>query len=390
MTPPRSSRWPCLLASALLILLVACTSGSDDSTQPTPASPGTSSGTTGGCRLQADADVNGVHGNEFAGVTAGSPDDVWAVGSHFEVSKSGPLAQHWNGSAWQTILQGGQRFGRLQLTDAIPLGADGAWVVGFTATGAGSLKWDGASWTEVPGASGLTGAVFLGVDAVSPTDLWVVGKASASGGYDIPIAQRSRGSSWTTVAVPMPPGIAAGLRDVVVTGKSSAWAVGWSVDNDKLFRPLVERWDGERWTVHPTPRPPGDALLSGVAATGPNDVWTVGWSWEGDATTSLVLHWDGTRWSRVALSGDGATAKLASVTAEGDEVVAGGQALDANGILQPVVLGFDGSGWTDHAASVDTGGGDVEGVALIGNRGMIAVGSQIGADGYASLVQSGC
>jgi hypothetical protein len=386
MASPRSARL--LVPVLVLMVLGGCTSGSDDVSDPTPTGP--TGVTTATCRLQADKGVSGVDGNHFAAVAFVSPNDVWAVGSHFEVSKTGALAQHWDGSAWDTVLAGSQRYHGLQLTDVAAIAHDDVVMVGFSGGGAASLRWDGSSLSATPAARGFAGATFLGVAARSATDLWAVGKATAAGGYDIPIAQRSDGSTWRAVTVPKPTGIAAGLHDVAVSGSDSAWAVGWSVDDQKVFRPLVEHWDGHAWTIRSTPAPTGDALLSGVAAAGPDDVWAVGWSWKEDAATSLVLHWDGSAWSSVRLPGSGAAARLSTVAAEGDQVVVGGQAANDAGIRQPIALRLHGTTWTEHATPIEPGGGGFQGIALAGRDGMIAVGSQLGADGYASLVQTGC
>jgi hypothetical protein len=163
------------------------------------------------------------------------------------------------------------------------------------------------------------------------------------------------------------------------------------VDNDKVFRPFVERWDGQRWSITAVPHPDTDALLSGVAAVGLNDVWAVGWSWRGDATKSLTLHWDGHTWSRVPLPGpDGQTARLATVTVAPDLVGVAGQASDQDGILQPVAFKRSGGTWVDQALPIQPSGGGFQGMMFLGDRGMVAVGSQLAADGYGSLVQKGC
>jgi len=287
-------------------------------------------------------------------------------------------------------MAGGDGFPSLQLTDVAALSADDVWAVGFSDSGASSLHWDGTAWTELSGARG-SGALFTGLAAPSPTDLWVVGKAKGAGGYDAPLVERSNGSSWTAVPVPAPDGIAAGLRDVSASGARSLWAVGWSVDRGKVFRPLVERWNGKRWSIVTVPHPDGDALLSGVAVVGPDDVWAVGWSWHGDATTGLTLHWNGQSWSPVSLPfASGQVARLATVTSAGDVLGVAGQAPDENGILQPVAFSLSGSTWTDHAIPVEPGGGGFQGLLVLDNQRMVAVGNQIESDGYGSLVQEGC
>ncbi|MDP9300897.1 MAG: hypothetical protein M3P43_08410 [Actinomycetota bacterium] len=390
MASPRIGRALHVLLVAPLIVATSCVFGSKSSASGTPTTSSAST-SAGGCLLQTDPAVSGIHGNQFAAVAGSGPDNYWAVGTHFEVTKSGPLAQHWDGSSWDTAMAGGKKFHGMQLNDVGALAPNDVWAVGFSYGGASSIHWDGTSWSELPGARGHPGSIFLGLAAVSPTEIWAVGKASGAGGYDVPIIERSDGSSWTTVAAPVPDGIASGLRDVSASGARSQWAVGWTVDNDKVFRPFVERWDGQRWTIVAVPHPDADALLSGVAAVGPDDVWAAGWSWRGDATRSLTLHWDGRTWSRVPLPGrDGETARLATVTATGDHVGVAGQAPDQDGILQPVAFTLSGSTWVDQAVAIEPSGGGFQGLIFLGDQGMVAVGSQLAADGYGSLVQKGC
>ena len=39
------------------------------------------------------------------------------------------------------------------------------------------------------------------------------------------------------------------LKDVAVTPDGGAWAVGWSVHDEGVTRPLIERWDGTGWST---------------------------------------------------------------------------------------------------------------------------------------------
>ena len=390
MAPPGIGRALHLLLLAPLMVASACVFGSKSS-----ASTSSQQSSPGGCLLQIDTAVSGIRGDLFAAVAGSGPDDYWAVGTRFEArteaSVPGPLAQHWTGSKWETVLAGGDRFPSLQLTDVAPLSVDDVWAVGFSDSGASSIHWDGTTWTELSGANGSSGDLFNGLAAVSPTDLWVVGKTTGAGGYDAPLVERSNGSSWTAVPVPAPDGIAAGLRDVSASGPRSLWAVGWSVDRNKVFRPLLEHWDGSRWTIVTVPHPDSDALLSSVAVVSPDDVWAVGWSWQGDTTRGLTLHWNGRTWSPVSLPfASGQAARLATVTFAGGVLGVAGQAPDENGILQPVALSLSGSTWTDHAVPVEPGGGGFQGLLVLDNQRMVAVGSQIESDGYGSLVQEGC
>jgi hypothetical protein len=377
---------------SMLIVLVfaACTTGSADSSRE--SSSGSAAGSGAVCRLETDTGGGGKRGNQLRAIAGTGSSDYWAVGTAFVELRPEPLVQHWNGSTWQTQLPAGRRFDRLELYQVAALGRDDVWAVGSTDDRASSIHWNGTSWTEVPGAAGHPEAAFLGLAAVSPDDLWVAGKEPGPDDYDRPLVERSDGTSWTAVPVPMPDAIAAGLRSVSASGPASIWAVGWSVGNDRRFRPLIERWDGSRWSIEPVPHLHDDALLSGVAAAGRNDVWAVGWSWRGDATTGLVLHWDGTTWAEVTLpaSSGGAAGRLATVEVSGGHVAIAGQVPDAAGILQPLASVLTGTTWVDHGTPVEPFGGGFQGMMSLGQAGIVAVGNQISPDGYGSLVQKGC
>ena len=84
------------------------------------------------------------------------------------------------------------------------------------------------------------------------------------------------------------------------------------------------------------------------------------------------------------------TARLATVTATGGLVGVAGQAADQDGILQPVAIKRSGSRWVNQAVPIEPSGGGFQGLMFLGDRGMVAVGSQLAADGYGSLVQKGC
>jgi hypothetical protein len=390
MTVRRTGRLFGLWVLILLVVPTACTSGSADSSRGSP--PASTPRVAGVCRLQTDTGGGGKRANQLRAVAGTGSTDYWAVGTAFVALRPEPLVQHWNGSTWQTQLPAGRRFDRLELYDVAALGRDDVWAVGSSDDRASSIHWNGTSWTEIPGAAGHPDAAFLGLAAVSPDDLWVAGKEPGPDDYDRPLVERSDGSSWTTVPVRMPDAIAAGLRSVSASGPASIWAVGWSVGYDQRFRPLIERWDGSRWSIEPVPRLQDDTVLSGVAVQGRNDVWAVGWSWRGDAASGLVLHWDGTTWTDVTLPASSAVAagRLATVTVSGEHVGIAGQAPAPNGILQPLASILTGATWTDHGTPVEPFGGGFQGMMLLGHGGIVAVGNQISPDGYGSLVQKGC
>ena len=101
------------------------------------------------------------------------------------------------------------------------------------------------------------------------------------------------------------------LNAVAAISPTDAWAVGFQNDNQlNGSRTLAEHWDGQKWTVVPSPNPgspPSCAnsntgnMLNAVAAVASNNVWAVGFKFSCTAAvlSPLIIHWDGTRWSVV-------------------------------------------------------------------------------------------
>ena len=146
---------------------------------------------------------------------------------------------------------------------------------------------------------------------VSPAGRWrdrrvvPVAVACTSVGRDptnvgLPAAKRWNGLSWSTQSPPSIPGATdVGLGGVSCPSKRVCFAVG---QYDRLqtplgYRPLVERWNGTRWSIQQTPRTTSDlSTLSGVACTSPSDCTAVGGTNIRNHGT-LVERWNGVRWS---------------------------------------------------------------------------------------------
>jgi hypothetical protein len=62
---------------------------------------------------------------------------------------------------------------------------------------------------------------------------------------------------------------------------------------------LVERWNGKKWQVVPSPNPNAHySVLRGVAAVSTSDVWAVGDASDARGNQeTLIEHYDGQRWS---------------------------------------------------------------------------------------------
>ncbi len=225
------------------------------------------------------------------GVAAVSSNDVWAVGhaDDFASLRSTTLIEHWDGTAW-TIVPSPNPSGSSLPNDLFAVTAvasDDVWAVGRTGFPwkALILHWQGSSWSVVPNPCT---APLNGVTAISASDIWAVGSASACH-YD--------GTSWTLARTPDPSklgAVAFTLLDVSGSASNVVWSAGFaSYQNGEgvTTGPLVERWDGRRWTFL-TSLPMTPNAIEVLAA---NDIYAVGFNGFG----VVIAHWNGTRWTSV-------------------------------------------------------------------------------------------
>ncbi len=123
-------------------------------------------------------------------------------------------------------------------------------------------------------------------------------------GLDIsPLVEHWDGRRWQLQPSPNPTGAhgETGLDAIAALSPTSAFAVG-SAWGSRGSIPLIERWDGVRWTVMPIRLQPGvtDPTLSGVAAVQPGYAWVVGYARNrNDRPIALVEKWNGTSWQQV-------------------------------------------------------------------------------------------
>ena len=224
-------------------------------------------------------------------VAARTPQDAWAVGTRKRGPGFGTLVEHWNGKRWTVVASPSpparhqRRYGILEAVTAISptdVWAAGNLIIGVPAKASRTLveHWDGRRWTIVPSpnvtSNGLTNNFLFSVSGSHRDDVWAVGSwgdymAGGFGGKgDHALALHWDGRRWSLSTIPalrqrsLLSGIAA------VAGR--AWAVG-----EQGLQPdqhtLIERFDGERWSV--VSGPPGFSL-SAVSVRSGRGGWAVG------------------------------------------------------------------------------------------------------------------
>jgi hypothetical protein len=203
--------------------------------------------------------------NELHAVAAVSANDVWAVGEYLGEFYKHPLILHWDGLSWSIVQQNCAEFNSLiAITVVAP---DDIWATGNALT----CHYDGNSWTEVASpqprpAFREIGYSLKSIDAVSPTDIWIVGTRTLDYGQYIAIASLAEhwdGTQWTAYYNHFP---ILG-RGVVALASDNVWAVGSD----------IAHWNGQNWNVVPSPKPGQGNQLNDIDAVGDYEVWAAGY-----------------------------------------------------------------------------------------------------------------
>lgn len=207
----------------------------------------------------------------------------------------------------------------IQAAAAVP-GSDVIWLVGSEYPTAPEVfeRRTGGRWVSFPAPATPVPVVLNGLSAAGPRDVWAVGFSEPASGDVQPVAEHWDGARWSVVPTPATAGNAV-LRAVSARGRGDAWAVGW-----EGTRPLIEHWDGRAWRIVASPDV-GDGSLGGVATIpGSTGVWAVGARAAAPpgSTVTLVERWDGRRWRVVpspsyANGADGPVSGLTAVAALG-------------------------------------------------------------------------
>ena len=168
--------------------------------------------------------------------------------------------------------------------------------------------WDGTTWSVVPTPnpswSGVDGVTLTAITCTSSTACTAVGTSSGFiNGYPIqmPVSERWNGSSWTIQVVPLPSGaLSSALTSVSCAGMQSCMAVGAAFPSTSGQQPQAAAWNGSAWTAQMLPVPTGawSTSLTGVSCSATNACTAVGTYRDlSDATWPVIERWNGSKWS---------------------------------------------------------------------------------------------
>jgi len=322
--------------------------------------------------------------NALTGVWA-TPDGtrIWAVGTWRAtaadtVDNAQVLVSENGGRDWKrTLIPGGAG---VYLTDVWGTAADDIYAVGSrhdpsTNLFAGViLHFDGASWTETPSPVPGGFRFFRAVWGAGPDAVFVVGWQFTTRMQGVML--RFDGTSWTEVLSDggAESGLQRQLHGVWGSGPNDVWAVG-SEENPMAGQTytFALHFDGTAWTVKPAPyASPG--RLYAVWAASADTLFAAGQAGTVGTSGLLLRSSDGGQsWTPTLSPATGARALHDLWGADGGAVYAvggDGPVWDQPG-NRSVILGFNGSAWTEMASGVPY---ELQGVFGVSRTAPIAVG----------------
>ncbi|HKP54967.1 MAG TPA: S-layer homology domain-containing protein [Chloroflexia bacterium] len=246
--------------------------------------------------------TGGLLDNRLLSIEAVSSTDAWAVGYYYdEDAIARTLTLHWDGTDWRVIdsPNNGDETRNNYLYDLAVVSSGDIWAAGYYLNPNGLprsllLRWDGSQWTTTPSPGIGSGPNYLfSIDASSATDVWAVGAYSPTNYYSRPLTQHWDGTQWTVIASPYSDSGADTLYGVETVSATDAWAVGRIGGYSSAPKVLAQHWDGTSWTQVNAPSPlayPTFTFYS-VDVVGTNDVWAVGGNGDYYAFEQIIEHY---------------------------------------------------------------------------------------------------
>jgi hypothetical protein len=245
--------------------------------------------------------------------------------------------------------------------DTYPIVSQGAITCTSTASctavvlGVGIEHWNGVKWS-IESPAPLTGEDYaegmVGVACINAADCIAVGtlEISDSNNSSGPLAELWIGSKESDMPIPSW-AESSWFNAIACTGARSCFAVGGyyyyatSTSLTLTGHPLVEHWNGARWSVMKSPSTTAlfadsaRSQLNSVACTGASNciaVGTVVGETDGPIVGTIIEHWNGSEWS--IAEGGGAGNAVACTSASNCIAVGGSYIERWNGSRWSIML----------------------------------------------------
>jgi hypothetical protein len=234
--------------------------------------------------------------------------------------------------------------------------------VGNNGTGPLAERWNGTKWSVTAMHFPVTakgGGYLYGVSCGAPKSCVAVGWYYRSGtGAALPLAESWNGASWSVATVPVPKGSGGALPfGVACTSAKSCFLVGYYLrvpGNYNTSTPLIESWNGTKWTLAAAGGTGSPAGLSGLSCWSPGRCIAVGYSGQ----QQLVESWNGLRWVSVkvpAPAGPSASLNAVSCTSATSCVAVGRSIVPSTGSWTAYAEILKGTKWTVSRPPVPAG-----------------------------------
>ena len=273
-----------------------------------------------GWAIQAAPAVPGLTSGRFSAVLCTSRTACTAVGSYTNKANIVlPLAERWNGANWSIQRTPHPAGARSTSLSGVSCTSRTACIAVGSYTNKANIvlplaeRWNGANWSiqRTPHPAGARSTSLSGVSCTSRTACIAVGSYTNKANIVLPLAERWNGANWSIQRTPHPAGAKrASLSGVSCTSRVACTAVGgfgkpFNPELQPIGAALAERWNGTRWTIQRTPKPPGatSASLSGVSCTSRIACTAVGNLTKRfnpmvqSTGAALAERWNGTRWT---------------------------------------------------------------------------------------------
>jgi hypothetical protein len=238
--------------------------------------------------------------DQFFGVKAISPTDIWAVGTTRDSSgKFTTLTEHFDGSDWDVISSPNPGSTSDQLHAVTAVSSKSVWAVGFQTGTKGPdapviLHWNGSQWSSVtPPSAGAFSTQLFGVSGVTDADVRAVGDKQDNIHNPKTLAEDGVNGTFSLQTSTTVGTGENHLYGISAFSDDLAFAVGDSLDpTTGNFNNLVERCTDSGCTTEVVPNPSvgGNNQLGGVTVLSPTEAWAVGTFDGPNAPQTLVLH----------------------------------------------------------------------------------------------------
>ncbi len=226
-------------------------------------------------------------------ITGTGSDNLWVAGSDTnEANRTIQLLfEHWNGTAWTAVTSPTPLQSAQFATGITAVSPDNVWAVGLDETGNSktlAAHWNGKAWSIVP-TPGITSAgdvqnLLTGVSSDAAGDVWASGYAHNvhnQNSFHVPFVLHWTGTAWVLTRVPTLGTEGSTLNGIQVLSPTDAWAVGQTQESNGAILSLTEQFNGKTWGVVPSPDPGisgrlKDNALDGVASAGGSNLFAVG------------------------------------------------------------------------------------------------------------------